>query len=58
MVKETDSFQDSVVEIHLAFQISTDRFESNLFGKFDCDSMPVLIGYAGCAVLFSVEIEL
>ena len=33
MVKEIDSFQDRIVEIYLAFQMSTKRFESNLLSE-------------------------
>ena len=55
MVEEFDSFQYPIIKTNLTFHISTDRFESDLFGKFDGD--PNFVVVAGFSILFSMEIN-
>ena len=54
----TDSLQDSIVEIDLAFQISSHGCKLHLLGELDYDTVFVVLSpFAGSLTLLSIKVD-
>ena len=57
MIKEVDSFQNFIVEIHFVIQINAHTCKLNLFGQLDPDAVLILTALARCLTLLSIEVD-